>query len=254
MTADLRFLQVCGVSATKHCGRCAKVHYCSPKHQQVAWSGGHKTACSSLKYLDERETLQLAVFNNLFISGSVLPEFDLVLGPDDDDEEAEDEEAKIARDDVGAAQGASTPQRDADSDCELPADCPSTVLNAEELEVFAARESSSQKMLRRFKAAVASAPDQVLRYHRGGAMLQVREHSMGDVPSCERCGAPRQAEMQVLPQLLNHLKVDSEAENVSPDWASIRVYTCSASCSPDAESEVGKGDYRREYLVLEHFD
>ena len=55
-------------------------------------------------------------------------------------------------------------------------------------------------------------------------------HSPRSVPPCQRCGAARQFEFQVLPQIINHLGVDSELAS-AVDFGSIAVYTCSASCS-----------------------
>jgi hypothetical protein len=49
--------------------------------------------------------------------------------------------------------------------------------------------------------------------------------------SCDRCGAPRQYEFQVQPQLLHYLTMNGGSgpcDNL--DWAVVACYTCSASC------------------------
>ena len=59
-----------------------------------------------------------------------------------------------------------------------------------------------------------------------------RLHGVFTPPPCERCGAKRGFEMQVMPQLLHFLKV--EDRNRKPqealDFGTIAVYTCTASC------------------------
>lgn len=85
-----------------------------------------------------------------------------------------------------------------------------------------------------FAAAVASAPEQVLRYCFEPEAVPLWPSfegvpSAADIPECTACGSPRQFEFQVLPQLLNHLGIDAEATH-APDWGVIAVYSCSRSC------------------------
>ncbi|KAH0622471.1 hypothetical protein JD844_024815 [Phrynosoma platyrhinos] len=49
-----------------------------------------------------------------------------------------------------------------------------------------------------------------------------------DIPKC-LCGSKRVFEFQVMPQLLNHLKVDSLEESI--DWGILAIYTCAENCS-----------------------
>ena len=58
------------------------------------------------------------------------------------------------------------------------------------------------------------------------------------MPPCPRCGAPRTFEFQILPQIINHLKVDSELHSAA-DFGSAAVYTCSKSCAPPDPGEDG---------------
>ena len=88
----------------------------------------------------------------------------------------------------------------------------------------------------RFTARISRAPEQCIRYtfSEKASPLWASRHrrvELTDVPSCERCGAARRFEFQVMPQALTFLGIDSEHPE-SPDWATIAVYTCSASCSP----------------------
>ena len=57
----------------------------------------------------------------------------------------------------------------------------------------------------------------------------------------QMCYAP-----QVLPQLLNWLGLDDEDPS-SPDWGSIAVYTCSASCT----LPTGGSQYAREFVYVQ---
>lgn len=97
-----------------------------------------------------------------------------------------------------------------------------------------------------FEERIASDPGQCVRYcfEEGAAPLWPnRQRPMmeaSSVPPCERCGAPREFEFQVLPQLLNLLGHTSE--DTSYDWSSspdgnqgylrgtLVVYSCSESC------------------------
>ncbi len=86
-----------------------------------------------------------------------------------------------------------------------------------------------------FTARLARAPEQCLRYTFGAhdAPLWASRHRRppaGSVPPC-RCGSPRRFECQLMPQALAYMGIDSE-DPESPDWATIAIYTCAASCAP----------------------
>ena len=66
------------------------------------------------------------------------------------------------------------------------------------------------------------------------------EVSKRTVPDCPRCGSPRRFEFQVLPQIINHLGVDSELHSAL-DFGSVAVFTCAASCAPPEEEPGGAG-------------
>ncbi|KAL6487037.1 hypothetical protein MHYP_G00036630 [Metynnis hypsauchen] len=109
-------------------------------------------------------------------------------------------------------------------------DCASSELDEKELESMAHHESQDSKVFQKFKKRIAPEPEQVLRYCRGGAPLWVSsEHVPGtaDVPKCP-CGANRNFEFQIMPQLLNYLKVDRP--DASIDWGMLAIYTCTDSC------------------------
>ena len=83
-----------------------------------------------------------------------------------------------------------------------------------------------------FLARVAREPSQVLRYDRGGKPLWHGSNGRCDpatLPKC-KCGARREFEFQVMPQLLHFFQMDSDAL----DFATIAVYSCPNSCAGSA--------------------
>ena len=112
-----------------------------------------------------------------------------------------------------------------------------------------------------------SGAEQVVRYcfDKGAkplwpSVIHAPEHDDKSVPPCARCGAPRRFEFQILPQIINHLDVDSELAS-AVDFGSIAVYTCGASCAlsgcPTGEEEgaggkEGLSEAYAEEVVLVH--
>ncbi|XP_073407958.1 programmed cell death protein 2 isoform X1 [Dendrobates tinctorius] len=106
-------------------------------------------------------------------------------------------------------------------------------LNEEELLAMAKHESEEDKAFRRFKKRISIEPEQVLRYSKGGEPLWISLQNVpveNDIINCD-CGAKRVFEFQVMPQLLNYLKVDSLQQSI--DWGVLAVYTCSANCNAE---------------------
>ncbi|XP_073527583.1 programmed cell death protein 2 isoform X3 [Phyllobates terribilis] len=106
-------------------------------------------------------------------------------------------------------------------------------LNEDELLAMAKHESEEDKAFRRFKKRISIEPEQVLRYSKGGEPLWISFQNVpaeNDIINCD-CGAKRVFELQVMPQLLNHLKVDSLQQSI--DWGVLAVYTCSANCNAE---------------------
>jgi pre-rRNA-processing protein TSR4 len=104
-------------------------------------------------------------------------------------------------------------------------------LSMGDAQVFGKLAAGKDKQFEKFKRAVRTDPDQVLRYNRWSANakpLWLCSRNMLDastqVPPCEACGAPRMFEMQLLPQLVHFLPS-------APDFATLVVYTCTKSCS-----------------------
>ncbi len=126
-----------------------------------------------------------------------------------------------------------------------------------------------------FQQRVAVEPEQVLRYSHAEAArpLWLGAHARpGAVPPCERCGAARWFEFQLLPQLLCHVDSSCELPTMPDgvtaggpgavgglgandadalDWGTVAVYTCSASCA--ADDEEGTSPYAEEFCWHQPF-
>ncbi|KAF9582349.1 Programmed cell death protein 2 [Lunasporangiospora selenospora] len=106
-----------------------------------------------------------------------------------------------------------------------------------------------------FQKRIALYPDQVLRYARMEYELTNPEplyvNDIGtptpeDIPSCPDCGGERTFEFQILPQLLNHLKIDHSAADAL-DFGTVLVYSCKDNC------HVPNKHYQHEIAFVQHF-
>ncbi|KAK1320579.1 hypothetical protein QJS10_CPA03g00035 [Acorus calamus] len=84
-----------------------------------------------------------------------------------------------------------------------------------------------------FQERVMRAPEQVLRYCRDTKAkplwpLSAGQPAKANIPKCSYCNGPLSYEFQIMPQLLYFFNVKNEADSL--DWATIVVYSCSASC------------------------
>lgn len=123
----------------------------------------------------------------------------------------------------------------------------SEALDEETLEAMAKHETKEDKIFRTFKDRITAEPEQIIRYCRGGeGPIWVSGENIPeekDIPNCS-CGAKRVFEFQIMPQLLNHLKVDSLGESI--DWGTLVVYTCAENCGAEnkyAEEFIWKQDF-----------
>ena len=134
-------------------------------------------------------------------------------------------------------------------------------VSARELRELEKMQDKDQVQLSRFHLRLRrSDPTQVIRYcFEAGAdalwpsVTRAPPRDEKTVPPCPRCAAPRAFEFQVLPQVINHLDVDSELAS-AVDFGTMAVYTCSKSCSPPEEGAEGEGvsaAYAEE-IVLVH--
>ena len=200
----------CHCYASNKCAKCHKATYCSKAHQTADWKGGHKAECGKIEGLPAPR------------NGSFFAESEIVI-ESYIEEESEEEESS--------------------SDDETPSSL------EVELEKFARKEKKDSEW-KRFKAFCDDNPDAVVRHDRDGRVLHVsvQHNSTTRLLPCEKCGADRRFEFQVLPQLLNTLKLDAVGDSI--DWGTITIFTCSADC---ASSLPERGCYIQELVLKEDF-
>ncbi|XP_060081700.1 programmed cell death protein 2-like [Ylistrum balloti] len=221
---DEDLCHVCGSLGPKRCAKCHLASYCSKDHQVIDWKSGHKAICSS------KEKTQTK-----YVKGVLFPEFELITEPEDLDDVESDEENYTKGEEEKWQEYEDFLKSDKAGSL-----IPDNVAK-NELEKMATVESMDDKIFRRFKERIKTNPDQVLRYHKGGQPLWVSANHIPketDIPIC-LCGAKRQFEFQVMPQMLSHLQVDQLGDSL--DWGILCVYTCSNSC------QIGN-DYQSEFL------
>ncbi|KAK9819849.1 hypothetical protein WJX72_003204 [[Myrmecia] bisecta] len=161
------------------------------------------------------------------VSGrAVFPEHELVVEPETEEK---------GTDAAGVARLLQQYEAMRTSEGELgDADLPAEVLSSVEENM-----TEERKHFAHFAAVVAREPEQVLRYcvEEGAQPLWPNPAPIpmpADIPACERCGAPRRFEFEVMPQLLNHLGLNHE-DPAALDWGAIAVFTCSSSCNANVD-------------------
>ncbi|KAM4771761.1 programmed cell death protein 2 [Rhinophrynus dorsalis] len=219
LTCGLRLCRVCGCLGPKICSKCHKVNYCSKEHQLIDWKVQHKKHCS-----EQFAMSTVAVPDH----GFLFPEYELVTEP----EEIEvDHGSQDGENGLGTNKDADFTGDDIETSMETSMD--GLNLDEKELEAMAKHETEEDKMFNSFKKRISLEPEQVLRYCRGGEPLWISNRNVPveeDIPNC-LCGAKRIFEFQVMPQLLNHLKVDSLGESI--DWGVLAIYTCADNCNAE---------------------
>ncbi|XP_058460057.1 programmed cell death protein 2 [Malaya genurostris] len=201
---------VCGCRGPQLCSKCKTTNYCGVVHQRIDWKQGHKTACG-------QETTSS-------VSSILFPQYEIVTEPEDmepvkklSDQESEQIQMEQYRKLVEDGKA---------GDMEN--------LSESELESYV--DQTEDKYFSKFKKRIATDPDQILRYERGGKPLWLSSVVPETVTPCDYCGSARIFECQVMPQLLNSLK------NENIDWGSLVIYTCENSCDPP------NNGYAREYV------
>ncbi|XP_053316150.1 programmed cell death protein 2 [Spea bombifrons] len=208
-----RLCRVCGCLGPQKCSRCHNVNYCSKEHQLMDWKVQHKNVCS--EHFDP-SSIVLADHKILF------PEYEIITEP----EELESDSASLEEDnEAGGEKDISV----------LEETFNGATLNEKELEAMARHESKEDAVFNNFKKRIAAEPEQILRYCKGGDPLWISAQNVpkqNDIPNC-LCGAKRIFEFQVMPQLLNHLQVDSLTESI--DWGTLAIFTCSDNCNAEKQ-------------------
>ncbi|XP_054253889.1 programmed cell death protein 2 [Indicator indicator] len=223
--------RVCGCLGPRACGRCRRATYCGPEHQALDWRQGHRRTCG--QSTNEGDTADAVLEHNDFL----FPEYEILIEPEEPDSPVD---SSVDPTDEQRAVDPFVPSKGPKEQEELRATSSAgeafQSLDEETLEAMAKHETKDDKIFQMFKEIIAAEPEQIIRYCRGGegpvwvSGGNIPEEK--DIPNC-LCGAKRIFEFQIMPQLLNHLKVDSLGESI--DWGTLVVYTCADNCSEGNE-------------------
>jgi pre-rRNA-processing protein TSR4 len=242
----------CGLPARKQCAKCTDQSYCSRAHQKLDWPR-HKLLCgipadqpiadlpprpTALPRIKFATELELSAAERLrirrrqdanFLAKHNIQRSNAAAGGDGDGGDDDDSQESLAEADLDEAVGDSKASRD---------------------ELFA-----------RFQRRIAADPEQLLRYwhwdgtgdlfERGDAQVlwatsTAPQTSAAAVPPCEHCGAKRNFEFQIMPQLLYYVSKNNAAATANVDFATLVCYTCSASCKPPTT-------YTAEHIHVQKF-
>ncbi|NXK92208.1 PDCD2 protein, partial [Formicarius rufipectus] len=209
------------------CGRCRRAAYCGPEHQALDWRSGHRRSCGHSPAADDSEDAILEHNEFLF------PEYEILIEPEEPDSTLDPGDEEVV-----------DTSKDPKEQEELGATGSDAFQSLDEatLEAMAKCETEEDKIFQMFKEKVAAEPEQIIRYCRGGEgpiwVSGENRPEEKDIPNC-LCGAKRIFEFQIMPQLLNHLQVDSLGESI--DWGTLVVYTCADNCG-------GGNEYLEEFI------
>jgi pre-rRNA-processing protein TSR4 len=229
---------VCGKFGNSKCSKCKQLCYCCKAHQVEHWKNGHKKMCGKetsgagagsvggavkAGFLGETPTIFASNFKQFDISIDGEP------GVEEEDashkERAAELAAKTAVDDIGIKDG----------------------------DVVGEGQAKYDPTQIGFMKRISRAPSQCLRYLGGWEGYEdshpqwshsAQQAQPFQVPPCEKCGAERLFEFQIMPQLLYFLGVDNEtsvltdgtASDVSRkalDFGTVVVYCCPSCCASD---------------------
>ncbi|KAA0203788.1 hypothetical protein HAZT_HAZT002556 [Hyalella azteca] len=235
------FLLNLATMAGQVCSQCHRTSYCSKSHQSLHWKLGHKHECKKLAAGPGPSSVCAARTSLLF------PEAEIILEPQENASESDDDDAELTEDQIR--------ERLAQfSDAQIVAGAHDDPYSIDTLENVATADADP--VFTAFKEQMDKHPEQarsnkylslkVIRYHRGGAPLfcaQQPKPVRGKRHNCPHCSRPRTFEFQVMPQMLDHLKLDV-VEGPSLDWGVLLVFTCNCDVKFGyVEELVFKQDY-----------
>ncbi|PIA18229.1 hypothetical protein COEREDRAFT_71022 [Coemansia reversa NRRL 1564] len=237
---------VCGLLGNKACSKCDTRLYCSRSHQMEDWNTGHSQGCPSYKApgkdsLDNGQRLRHLLYPECVIVSEEEP----LYGKDD-----EDGDGDIDGDDEGSNSGEGVEQESTSE---------ALTKTGEDLEDL---EVDVDEAFMAFQQRVQRSPDQIIRYARSPDSDEVdkplfvsnTDHPQidTDIPRCEQCGTSRQFEFQIMPQMLNHLLLDT-ADPASIDWGTLLVYSCPKNCTDGIHNQAGTLTYTPEIVWRQNF-
>ncbi|XP_039256940.2 programmed cell death protein 2-like [Styela clava] len=214
---------ICGNKGDKLCSKCKLVAYCSREHQVLGWKS-HKVKCGNLGSDSDGEnesSLKL-----------LYPENEIII------------EAEGILDDLDDIK-----ENGVNEDYESENVSQNRSFSPRELEQFA-DYSIEDNQFAVFRKTISNSSDQILRYDKGGQPLWCSDENKmlsEKVPKCENCGSVRQFEFQIMPQLLNHLNLESSLDGPCIDWGILAIYTCSNDCVSESISYIPDYIHKQDF-------
>ncbi|XP_005148731.2 programmed cell death protein 2 [Melopsittacus undulatus] len=232
--------RICGCLGPHACGRCRRVSYCGPEHQVLDWRRGHRRSCE--QHADRGDGSADAIpEHNEFL----FPEYEILIEPEEPELLAD--RTVNPHDEQGAVETSKDLKEQKEFRVTSSAGEACQSLDEETLEAMAKHETEDDRIFQMFKERIAVEPEQIIRYCREGeGPIWVSGENIPeekDIPNC-LCGARRVFEFQIMPQLLNHLQVDSLGESI--DWGTLVVYTCANNCGEENK-------YMEEFIWKQDF-
>ncbi|CAI5444361.1 unnamed protein product [Caenorhabditis angaria] len=242
---------ICGCSASKKCAKCQAVWYCSKEHQAIDWKI-HKTTCCAPEIAENPAENEPKNPANPFVFKEFGMEIDQEYVPsnlfdgisdDEEDEEGEDSDDETEEDRQARMKEFNKfVQQNKDKNVDL---------TKEDLDQAVAEQKKDQDF-EKFNRLVSLNPDQIIRYKRNGEPLKatsksgnLAENQPEEIACCDLCGKPRRFELQLMPHLLSLIDVDAIGQSI--DWASVYIYTCSATC------QIPNDGYAKEFVTKQDF-
>ncbi|KAI8325600.1 hypothetical protein GQ54DRAFT_326946 [Martensiomyces pterosporus] len=230
---------VCGLAGTKACSKCHTTYYCSREHQIADWEAGHRSQCNGEGSAGRDQTAEhKRRLVRMLYPEQVIASEEEVFEDDNEDEGSDDDDED--NEGITAEDGAIVPvSNEPVEDSHVDVD----------------------RAFLLFQRRIQKNSDQVIRYARSPDATEQPEplfvsdsnkpeHGK-DVPKCELCGADREFEFQIMPQMLNFLSIDS-VDPTSVDWGTLLVYSCPNSCS--STDETGRTSaYAQEAVCRQNF-
>ncbi|EFA78408.1 hypothetical protein PPL_09059 [Heterostelium album PN500] len=256
----------CGCAAPTRCGNCRRVHYCGKDHQSRDWELGHREQCKQNNHTLAKRKAEFHYKEFLIVCDDI-EQTPVVLvtnkhtnqdgGQDDgghDEDEVEDDYESEEEEDgetASAAPGKELALREGDSgnvtmDHEALENYQDYLAETGKDNEFSEKTFTNLKdrQLAIFKQTTSSDRDQILRYCRdvNYQTLWVSEKNVptdSDIPCCPNCNGERSLEMQILPQLLYFLDIDSnQVSSIHDiDFGILSIYTCKNSCEYDNKTK-----------------
>jgi pre-rRNA-processing protein TSR4 len=270
----MRGCELCGFAAPTRCGQCSVVAYCSRQCQRTDWCHcGHREACG----VEERNPDNMLKrvtwrFEEHEIIHGQCP--NPGIGSNDTESDEHGVRVDAGKTKTDSARGVVGLQSDENANARISmgikdmADAmkSGTLQNVDSSEMpnslfHTGRDGKSRRKrdraFARFSDAMRLAPDQVVRYWRGGRPLWASADDVPDATTapglCGRCGSARLFEFQVVAQAIWYVGKAGLAGGLRSgagglDFGTVAVFSCSRACASGMRSG---NEYTEEFAWVQ---